>query len=236
MDSSYWSISDILADSSRIPCTFNLDVPNLSHLRGDSSVDSQMHHQQSSQASSSSSSVDASSDTIREKSRLELPFWLAEMLALNDIVAPSLPRPYSQRVRNALNADASSVQLRSQANWWYALGVRLASLESQGTESQSMLLQVLSTTYSARLPNVYDAAQHVASGARGGGGAGLDEDGGMASQSNAAAANSTGGGGFGNRGSAVAMSAELMDFVNGLDESEKLGEYDAHPMEEMTRC
>lgn len=191
---------------------------------------------QSSQASASSSSqMDDSSDTIREKSRLELPFWLAEMLALNDIVSPSLPRPYSQRVRNALNADAKSVQLRSQANWWYALGVRLASLERQGTDSQTLLLEVLSTTYSARLASTYDAALHVASSSRGGGG-GLDDEGAVAGQGDAATANSSGGGGFGSRPSNVAMSAELVDFVNGLDESEKLGECCVAPWDRWTVC
>lgn len=229
MQQSYWDISDILADSCRIPCTFNLDVPHLSYLRGDAAVDQHMTDTTpaSSQASASAAAVEA--DIIREKSRLEIPFWLAEMLALNDIVTPSLPRPYSQRVRNALDADAKSVQLRTQSNWWYALGVRLASLH-QGVDAEAhhALLNVLSTCYAGRMSNVYSSAQHLAArGATGlnsgsaiaGSSGGKGSDGGRASAS-------SGGGGFGNRASSsIGMSAEMIDFVNGLEETEKVGEY-----------
>lgn len=159
MDQSYWSISDILADSARIPCSFNIDVPNLAHLAADASVLEQQQFQASQQSQQEKGQGRGNSDdavnaavtgTIKEKTKLELPFWLVELLALNDIVTPSLPRPYSQRVRNALNADANSVQLRSQSNWWYAVGMRLAELEmnrqaarSSRTDS-SPLLDILS--------------------------------------------------------------------------------------------
>lgn len=158
----------------------------------------------------------ASSDLIREKSRLEIPFWLAEMLALNDIVTPSLPRPYSQRVRNALDADAKSVQLRTLSNWWYALGVRTATLYREGasgsTRAHEALLELLSTTYSARLTPIHSSAQHLAAGGSSGVDGGAD-------------INSVGGGGFGNRSaSSIGMSAEMVNFVNGLEETEKLSE------------
>lgn len=166
MDQSYWSISDILADSARIPCSFNIDVPNLAHLAADASVLEQQQFQASQQSQQGKGQGRGNSDdavnaavtgTIKEKTKLELPFWLVELLALNDIVTPSLPRPYSQRVRNALNADANSVQLRSQSNWWYAVGMRLAELEmnrqaarSSRTDS-SPLLDILSeVSYTAQ--------------------------------------------------------------------------------------
>ena len=34
MDQSYWEVDDILAESQRLPCTFNIDVPVLGYLEG----------------------------------------------------------------------------------------------------------------------------------------------------------------------------------------------------------
>lgn len=140
MNNSYYSISSILADSTKVPCHFKLDVPHLSHLRSDPAVQAQqIHSATSSQASSSTSTNNNNDHTIQQGTKLELPYWLAELLVLNDLVDVSIPKPYSQRVRNALNADANSVQLRNQVGFWYALGVRLGGL----MESE-MLMKVLS--------------------------------------------------------------------------------------------
>lgn len=122
MDQSYWSISSILADSSKIPCHFKLSVPGLSHLRGDAGVQSQ-------EVTSSQAADDAAIDDVIESgTRIELPYWLAANFVLNDLVDISMPKPFSQRVRNAVDADATSVLLRGQSNWWYGTGTRIAEL------------------------------------------------------------------------------------------------------------
>lgn len=58
MDQNYWSIEDFVADSQRLPCQFQYDVPNMGQLQSTDDKD------------------------IKAMSRLELPFWLSELLAL----------------------------------------------------------------------------------------------------------------------------------------------------------
>lgn len=120
MDQSYWDLSSILADSVRVPCHFAIDVPGLSHIVG-------TNHQATSKGVDGGNAASTSS-TVAKKSRVDLPFWLAEVLALHNIVDLSFPRQYNARVRNALDAQAKSVRLRDLNNHWYAVGIRLSSL------------------------------------------------------------------------------------------------------------
>jgi GINS complex subunit 3 len=46
----------------------------------------------------------------------------------SNIVSLSKPKAYSARVKAALDANPTSVQLRHQNVHWYALGMRLAQL------------------------------------------------------------------------------------------------------------
>jgi GINS complex subunit 3 len=130
MNQSYWDLSSILADSVRLPCHFTIDVPGLSHIVGT--------NQATSAATTTSSSSNTTAKkrgggvgndlTVEKKSRVDLPFWLAEILALHNVVDLSFPRQYSARVRSALDAQAKSVRLRDLSGWWYAIGVRLSAL------------------------------------------------------------------------------------------------------------
>lgn len=115
MDQSYWDLSSILADSVRLPCHFAIDVPGLGHVIGT--------NQATSQHASGGDGL-----LVEKKSRVDLPFWMAELLALHNVVDLSFPRQYSPRVRNALDAQAKSVRLRDLNGWWYAVGIRLSSL------------------------------------------------------------------------------------------------------------
>jgi hypothetical protein len=54
----YYDIDAILTDSQRIPCTFELDVPRIGYLVSDSQAG------------------------IQRGSKVELPLWIAEMLAI----------------------------------------------------------------------------------------------------------------------------------------------------------
>lgn len=58
MDHNYWNVDDFLADSQKLPCTFNIDVPNMGQIQSTEERD------------------------IKALSRVELPFWLAELMAL----------------------------------------------------------------------------------------------------------------------------------------------------------
>lgn len=110
MASSYYSPDAILTDSQKAPCTFELTVPQLTPLNNGSVIDS--------------------------GTKLELPLWLAEMLAVSKPAGPSsgslasldMPAPLGTRVMNALRADPKSVNVRAQAQRFYGLGERMLEL------------------------------------------------------------------------------------------------------------
>ncbi|GAC95567.1 hypothetical protein PHSY_003143 [Pseudozyma hubeiensis SY62] len=107
MDHNYWNVDDFIADSQRLPCTFNIDVPNMGQMQSTEERD------------------------IKALSRVELPFWLAELMALNNIVSINKPKSFSTRVKAALDANPTSVQLRNQNIHWvqFALRSQLPSSE-----------------------------------------------------------------------------------------------------------
>lgn len=74
------------------------------------------------------------SGQIKEGTKLEIPLWLAEMLAVSQTstnstnVTLDLPDSLSHKVLNALKADARTVELRALAPHFYALGTRILEL------------------------------------------------------------------------------------------------------------
>ena len=107
---SYSNPDAILTDAQKAPLTFELSVPQLSPLNNGSAIDN--------------------------GTKLDLPLWMAEMLAVSKPAGPSssslgsldLPPALGQRVMNALRADPKSVDLRAQAQWFYGLGERMMEL------------------------------------------------------------------------------------------------------------
>lgn len=71
---------------------------------------------------------------MNQGTKLELPLWLAEMLAVSNptnttpLATLDLPPALSQRVMNALKADPKTVNLRSQAPHFYSIGARMLEL------------------------------------------------------------------------------------------------------------
>lgn len=116
--SSYYSIDAILTDCQKAPCTFELAVPHLTPLNNGSAIE--------------------------KGTKLELPLWMADMLAMSKPegpTAPSLasldmPSALGPRVINALKADPKSVDIKAQAKWFYGLGERMLDLfeEEEMTE------------------------------------------------------------------------------------------------------
>lgn len=109
--SSYYDLNSILTDSQKVPCTFELTVPGLGYLSGNPGT------------------------PVTQNTKLELPLWLGEMLAVNrlsnstdTLITMDMPEALSKRVMNALKADAKSVDVRAQATHFYALGARMLEL------------------------------------------------------------------------------------------------------------
>merc|ERR1711939_784406 len=115
-----------------------MGVPNLGHLEGSTERD------------------------LRKGTTLELPYWLGISLASvpdRDYLSIALPKPYSQRVRNALAASARSVNLRNlggAGGWFFACGVRL-----EESIDDAHLKEVLHRAFRLRLPEVMDQSQHA---------------------------------------------------------------------------
>lgn len=71
---------------------------------------------------------------IKQGSKVELPLWLAEMLAVSNpsgnssLATLDLPPALSQRVMNALKADPKTVDIRAQAQHFYNIGARMLEL------------------------------------------------------------------------------------------------------------
>ncbi|KAK3724784.1 DNA replication protein [Vermiconidia calcicola] len=134
----YYNPDSILTDAQKAPLTFELAVPQLTPLNAGSAVE--------------------------VGTKLDLPLWLAEMLAVSKPAGPQssslasldMPSALGQRVTNALRADPKSVDLRAQAQWFYGLGERMLELfEEEET------VEVLTDTFKKRALEIADKAQNT---------------------------------------------------------------------------
>ncbi|RMX83723.1 hypothetical protein D0869_05103 [Hortaea werneckii] len=135
----YYSPTAILTDSQKAPTTFSLAVPTLTPLNNGSAIE--------------------------EGTKLDLPLWLAEMLAVSKPAGPasptslaSLDMPFAlgPRVLNALKADPKSVDVRAQAPWFYGLGERMLEL-FEDEEVGEVLLE----TFRQRALEIADKSQNT---------------------------------------------------------------------------
>ncbi|KAH8118327.1 GINS complex, Psf3 component [Phellopilus nigrolimitatus] len=148
MDNDYYSIDAILAENQKIQCTFKADIPELGYLDGGAERD------------------------IKALSKLQLPFWLAPMLLYSDYADCTVPNPFNQRVRNALNAEPRSVKLSGLVGSGGPL-VWLRSNDHGVDDYQAKdLSDVLAETFKQRLVDIMDQAQHFGALGASAGGAG----------------------------------------------------------------
>lgn len=131
----YYDPEAILTDAQKAPCTFELAVPGLSPLNNGSA--------------------------IGHGTKLDLPLWMAEMLAVSKPAGPSstslasldMPPALGPRVLNALSADPKSVELRAQAQWFYGLGERMLDLFEE-EKTVELLIDVSGTAVSIPSTNI----------------------------------------------------------------------------------
>ncbi|OIW25620.1 GINS complex, Psf3 component [Coniochaeta ligniaria NRRL 30616] len=148
---SYYDIDEILTEAEKIPCTFQLDVPDLGYLDNNPSA------------------------PLKAGTDVSLPLWLAELLALpaqgtddgRAFATIELPSPLSQEVFQALKADPRAVPLRDQSAHFYSLATRMLDLFDE-----KELTAVLRKTFAVRAGEI---ALHARKGVTGAGG-GTAED------------------------------------------------------------
>ncbi|KAK3689070.1 hypothetical protein B0T22DRAFT_379495 [Podospora appendiculata] len=113
---SYYDIDSILTDAEKIPCTFQLEIPELGYL------DNQP------------------GQPLKAGSKIALPLWLAEMLAIantggddqaKSFVTFDLPAALSNEVVQALKADPRAVPLRDQSPHLYGLATHMMDLSEE---------------------------------------------------------------------------------------------------------
>ncbi|KAK0630468.1 hypothetical protein B0T17DRAFT_490520 [Bombardia bombarda] len=139
---SYYDIDSILTDAEKIPCTFQLDIPDLGYL------DNNPSH------------------TLKSGTRIQLPLWLAEMLAIantgsldeqaKSFVTFDLPSALGNDVVQALKADPRAVPLRDQSPHFYGLATHMMDL----SEEQE-LAAVLRKTFVTRASEIALHARKV---------------------------------------------------------------------------
>ncbi|KAG5440313.1 hypothetical protein PCANB_001883 [Pneumocystis canis] len=104
--SHYYDLDDILSENTKLPCIFQYTVPGLGYLEENYDTD------------------------IKEGNIIDLPFWLAEMLAISNFIDIGFPNTMSLRVRNALKACPQNVDLRTFSTHYYLFAEKILSLIS----------------------------------------------------------------------------------------------------------
>ncbi|KAK6460618.1 hypothetical protein DFJ63DRAFT_236126 [Scheffersomyces coipomensis] len=124
--SNYYDLDDILADGEKVPCRFNMTVPGLGYLEGNPGKQ------------------------INKDSKLELPFWLAKVLAVCDLQEESgnsfidiaSPEAINLKVLNAIKTSSKSVDLHKLLPNYYKLIERWCSMYSD-PEITTIVMQML---------------------------------------------------------------------------------------------
>ncbi|KAL8765875.1 MAG: hypothetical protein Q9209_007176 [Squamulea sp. 1 TL-2023] len=152
---SYYSIPAILTSAQKVPCTFDLPIPNLGFLDDNPGGD------------------------IPANTPLPLPLYLAELLAVQQLdnkplLTLDLPSWLSPRVLNALKADAKSVDLRGLEVWFFEGAARVLELLEEEEVGD-----VVSEAFKKRAAEIADHARNARGGMSSGEGGeflrGLDE-------------------------------------------------------------
>ncbi|KAL7309628.1 DNA replication protein [Mucor circinelloides] len=135
----YYSIDSILAEQQKIPCITLHDYSKEANLNGDNSE-------------------------LKRGSRVELPYWIAKPLAQftlptdDSLISIELPKTYSTKVRNVLDASPTSVDFKLLCPYFYLFGRKLLDLVVDDS-----LTSVLEKAFKTRLRDVMDFSQSIGS-------------------------------------------------------------------------
>eukprot|EP00946_MAST-07B_sp_MAST-7B-sp1_P004288 g4288.t1 len=134
----YYDISDILSEEERVPLVFDTDARGIGYL------------------------VEGSQgEDVEKDAKVELPYWLAEHLALKKCVSFETPHYYNLKFRNSIIADTKHADLRNFCQVYYQLGMRMAPWLAYGSErDQRELDNDLVQIMTERFHNILDHSQN----------------------------------------------------------------------------
>ncbi|GAN02137.1 DNA replication complex GINS protein psf3 [Mucor ambiguus] len=101
---------------------------------------------------------------LKRGSRVELPYWIAKPLAQftlptdDSLISIELPKTYSTKVRNVLDASPTSVDFKLLCPYFYLFGRKLLDLVVDDS-----LTSVLEKAFKTRLRDVMDFSQSIGS-------------------------------------------------------------------------
>eukprot|EP00752_Nemacystus_decipiens_P004561 g4163.t1 len=116
----YYDIDSILSEEVRVPCVFALDAVGMGVL-----------------------DPTTSDEDLSQGAKVDFPLWMARPLAGKGMVDLDLPKHYTDRFREQLEAGPGAVNLRERCPFYYEVGVALAALTGD-QRLQDTLLMVFS--------------------------------------------------------------------------------------------
>ncbi|AOW03477.1 hypothetical protein B0I72DRAFT_138218 [Yarrowia lipolytica] len=133
----YYDLDEILMEGQKIPCRFEVGVPNLGFLEGRGRKD------------------------MNEGTIIDLPIWIADVLSQSEydpysgnqecFVTVKIPHALKPSVLNALKTDAPGVDLRYQSPLFFALAIYYLELfEDEELET------IIATAMAERISDIYD--------------------------------------------------------------------------------
>ncbi|KAF9539997.1 DNA replication protein [Mortierella hygrophila] len=130
----YYDIDAILAEDQNVKCAFQSNIPGLAWLEG------------------------GHDDALKAGSRFDIPFWLARELVEHDEETVGIdietPEYFGPKVRNALRADANTVDLTKQCPNFFRFGTVYLQLVDDVA-----LSGVMEEAFKARLQMTMDHTQ-----------------------------------------------------------------------------
>ena len=109
--SKYLDLDAILAEDERVPCKFLVDAEHLGHLHPTVSEE------------------DLPKDVV-----VELPLWLGKAFSDRNMVKIEMPKHYGSKMRDAILAGASAVDLRDYSHYYFVVGLKLAKMVKPADE------------------------------------------------------------------------------------------------------
>ncbi|KAI8048799.1 DNA replication complex GINS protein psf3 [Syncephalis plumigaleata] len=125
----YYDIDGILSEQQRIPCEMVIEGTQLGFLDNNPGED------------------------IPIGSQVELPLWLAGILAMSEQVGIEMPKAYGTSIRSSMKASTTNIDLHRLGPYYYLFGAKLTNIIDDVD-----LQKLLANTFRERLGIIMDYA------------------------------------------------------------------------------